>query len=151
MADPVSKISMDPNFERRLRDLRDHAAEQSDAVVTGEQRTYFTPAGWNGDPLDVEGLSAPFTRTQANQQMIEAMANQNEPGTTGDVVAASVMVNELAIMERAFRARHTLRRCRATAHAQARLQGHGSDTGPLMQLGVEYVRSIIQQAKKPNT
>lgn len=151
MAEPVSKIDMDPSFERRFRDLRDHAAAQSEAVLGGEQRTYFTPIGWNGDPLDVEGLSVPFSREQANQQMIAAMANQSEPGTTGDVVAASVMINELAIMERAFRARHTLRRCRATAHTQARLQGHGSDTGPLIQLGVEYVRSIIQQAKKPNT
>ena len=151
MADPVSRINMDPNFEKRLRDLRDHAAEQSTAVRDGGQRTYMTPEDWNGDPLDVEGLSVPFARTQANQQMIEAMADQSNPGTTGDVVAASLMISELAVMERAFRVRHTMRRPRAAAHTAARRQGHGSDTGPLIQLGVEYVRSVIQQAKKPNS
>lgn len=149
MADPQSKASMDPNYERRLRNLKEHAKTQSEDLLKTEQRTYFRPDGWGGDPFAVEEMSVPFDRTQANQSLIQAISNQEAPGTTGDVVVASVMINELAAMERAFRVRHTMRRCRASAHVIGRLQGHGDDNGPLIQLGVEYARGILRQAKKP--
>lgn len=140
---------MDQTFEQRFRNLKEHAKTTGDDLLQGKQRKYFRPEGWAGDPLDIEAMSPPFKREQVNQQLIQAIADQENPGTTGDVIAASVMINELAVMERAFRARHSLRRCRATAHVVGRLQGHGDDKGPLIQLATEYVRAVLRQAKKP--
>jgi hypothetical protein len=41
-----------------------------------------------------------------------------------------------------------MRRVRATAHVMGRDKGQGDDAGPFIQLGVEYVRGILKQAKK---
>lgn len=147
MPTPKSVVTMDPNFEKQLRRLKAAAAAAYAGGSTGGQVPNYTPVGWNGDPFDYAGLGVPFSRAAANDGMVKAMADAANPGTTGDVVAGAVMVNELAVMERAFRVRHTLRRCRATAHALGRKRGQGADTGPFVQLGVEYVRGILKQAK----
>lgn len=144
---PKSKSDMDPNYEKQFRALKLHAAAKASAIQSGGQVPHFKPFGWNGDPTDIEGLSVPFDRAVANQGLVDAIADHLNPGTTGDVVACSVMINELSVMERAFRTRQTLRRCRGAAHTAGRLAGHGTDTGPYTQLGVEYVRSILKQAK----
>lgn len=146
-AAPVSKAQMDPNFEKQFRALKDHAAAKSVALQAGGQPRYFRPHGWAGDPADVEAMAVPFNRDAANQGLVDAISDHLNPGTTGDVVACSVMIDELSVMERAFRVRHTLRRCRGTAHTAGRLAGHGSPSGPFIQLGVEYVRAILKQAK----
>lgn len=146
-AAPQSKAVMDANYEKQFRALRDHAAAKATALQVGGQATYFRPYGWNGDPTDIEAMSVPFARDTANQGLIDAISDHLNPGTTGDVVACSIMINELSVMERAFRTRQTLRRCRGTAHTAGRLTGHGKDTGPYTQLGVEYIRSTLKQAK----
>jgi len=145
---PRSVADMDPNFEGRLRDLKEHAKEQSVALGKTEQRRIFVPRTWDGDPFSYETMSKPFERTKANEDLVKAISRQESPGTTGDVVACSTMINQLSVMERSFRVRHTLRRCRGSAHALGRTTGHGSDSGPFIQLGVEYVRALLRQAKK---
>lgn len=146
---PVSKVNMDPNFEKQLRKLRTDAAAEAAGRITGDQVKWDRPDGWAGDPFDYDGLHTPFSREQANQEMVLAIKDAKNPGTTGDVVAASTMINRLSCMERAFKVRHTLRRCRGTAHLASRKQGHGSEKGPYAQLGTEYVRALLRQAKKP--
>lgn len=140
---------MDPNFEKRLRDLQLHAAQEYAARGEGGQVQWFRPGGWDGDLTDLEGMGEPFSRAQSNQGCVDAIKDPKQPGTTGDVVAATTMIDYLATMERAFRVRHTFRRCRATALMLGRVRGHGSDNGSFIQTGVEYVRAIIRQAKEP--
>ncbi len=147
MADPASKASMDPQFEKQLRKRKDDARAQHQAGVAGGQVRWCRPAGGAGTPFDYESLHAPFSREKANQDLVDAIKDPQNPGTTGDVVACSTMINRLSTMERAHKVRHTLRRCRATAHVLGRKLGHGSDTGPYLQLGVEYVRALLRQAK----
>lgn len=148
-AKPTSKADMDPNFEKHLRGLKDHAKDQEyENRRKGNQVKWYRPVGWNGDPFDYAGLHTPFDRKKANENLLDAIKDGNEPGTTGDVVACSVMIGVLAVQERAFRVRHTLRRCRATAHTLGRAKGQGDDKGPFVQLGIEYVRGILKQAKK---
>jgi hypothetical protein len=144
---PESKVDVDPNFEKRLRDLKDSAASAAEALVEGGPVTWFRPQGWNGDPFDYPGLAAPFNRDKANQGFVDAVKDPQKPGTTADLVAATAMIDELACLERSFKLRHTLRRTRATAHVAGRLKGHGSDTGPIVQLGLEFVRGVIKQGK----
>lgn len=144
---PQSKADLDPNFEKRFRDLKTHAAAAAVAGGTGGQVLWFRPAGWNGDPADIEGLSVPFSREKANEAAVAAVKDVSAPGTTADTAVTTLMIDTLACMERAFRVRHTLRRPRAMAQAIGRQRGHGSDTGPLVQCGIEFARGIVNQGK----
>lgn len=148
-AKPQSKANMDPNFEKQLRKLKKGAKDKSEKLKKAGQVKHDRPESWSGDPFDYEGMKEPFKRDKANDDLVSAIQDQNSPGTTGDVVACSVMINQLATLERAFRVRHTLRRCRATAHSAGRHRGQGDDKGPFNQLGIEYVRALLKQAKKP--
>lgn len=148
MATPQSKSAMDPNFEKQLRGLKDHSKSQYEARQSGGQTGWYRPKNWDGDPTNLEGLGVPFDRGTANDALVSAISDAKSPGTTGDVVACSVMINYLSVLERAFRVRHTMRRVRATAHVMGRDKGHGDDAGPFIQLGLEYVRGILKQAKK---
>jgi hypothetical protein len=148
MANPQSKADMDPSFERQLRQLKAHAASQYTARSTGGQNTWYRPVNWNGDPSDFDGLSDPFNRDTSNDALVNAISDAKNPGTVGDVVACSIMINYLSVLERGFRVRHTLRRVRATAHMMGREKGQGDDQGPFIQLGVEYVRGVLKQSKK---
>lgn len=144
---PVPRVDVDPNFERQLRNLRDAARAQAPALRSGGQVRWTRPLGWNGDPHDYAGIHAALNRDTANQQCVDALADPNLPGTTGDVVAATLMVDYLATMERAFKNRVTMGKCRRLAHAAGRRAGHGSDTGPLIQCPLEFLRRLVQRSK----
>ncbi len=150
MATPKAKAGVDPNYERQCRKLKTHAKAEHAKRSTGEQTTHYRPVGWNGDPFDYEGMSPPFNRDKANSDYEDAVKDPSAPGTTGDVVATTTMIDTLGAMERAFRVRQTLRRPRAMAHHLARQRGHGDDLGPFTQLNLEYVRAILKQAGKPS-
>lgn len=144
---PSAKATMDPNFDKRMRELKENAKQEYEERSQGNQVKLFRPKGWNGDLFDVEGLSTPFLRDKANQDFVEAVKDAQSPGTTGDLVATTTMIDELAMMEAAFRSRHTMRRPRAVAHMLARKRGHGDDKGPFIQLGLEYVRGLLEQSR----
>jgi hypothetical protein len=144
---PRSKASMPANFEKRFRDMRIAAAQEYEARKAGGQVYWFWPADWHGHLNDVEGMSAPFGRDDANQMFLAAVKDPQNPGTTGDVVAVTTAIDTLAAMEQAFRARHCLRRPRATAHLLGRKRGHGDDRGPLTQNYVEYLRFLLKEAR----
>jgi hypothetical protein len=146
---PESRSRVDPNYERQLKTLQAQAAAEADARSNGNQARWMRPdlQGWSGSLDDWEGMSKPFDRTDANASAVEAMADATNPGTSGDVVAGTVMAHYLGTMERSFRARHHLRRPRATAHLVGRKRGHGDNQGTLVQSGLEYVRGLVARAK----
>lgn len=146
MAEPTSKASIDANFSSRLYDLKEQAAAEAVARAEGQQVKWARPQLWNADLFDFEEMSTPFDRTQANADFIKAVENPKEPGTVGDIIATTTMIDELSAMERAFRVRHTMRRPRAMAHLSGRKRGHGDALGPLVQLGVEYILGVIKQS-----
>jgi hypothetical protein len=143
-----SKADMDPNYEKRCRDLQAHAEREYQARKLGNQVPWFRPASWGGDPFDYDAMHPPFARDKANADFLAAVSNPADPGTTGDVELTTTEADALATMERAFRVRHTLRRPRAVAHLLSRKQGHGDPPGPLIALYVEHVRSLLTMAKK---
>lgn len=147
MAAPAAKVDMDPNYERRLRELRDHAAAELAARSRGEQVRWNRPPSLTTGVFAIQALEAPFRRTAANDACVAAISDPKNPGVTGDVVAATTMIETLAGMERAFRMRHTMRRPRAMAHALARLKGHGDPDGAFGRNGVEYIRQVLKQAR----
>lgn len=147
MATPKAKV--DPKFELTVRSLKENAAKISQATLDGdfENISWNIPANhdWDGDLSDLEGISKLFPRADANQMFIDAIKDSSDPGTSGDMILSALQVDYLGCLERAFRARHTMSPNRALAHATARQSAHGADTGPLVQLVLEYIRSISKQ------
>lgn len=147
--EPKSKADMDPKYEKQLRKRKKDAKDEYDKRKKADQAKWDRPEEWFGDVFDYQGMHAPHDRQKANDDLVKAIKDGNDPGTTGDVVVCSTVINRLSTMERAFKVRHTLRRTRATAHMLGRKKGHGDDKGPYVQLGIEYVRALLRQAKKP--
>lgn len=143
----AAKADMDPNYELRLRELRDHAAAELPARSQGNQVPWNRPGPLTTSVFAVQALETPFQRTTSNDACVAAISDPKNPGVTGDVVATTLMIETLACMERAFRMRHTMRRPRAMAHALSRLKGHGDPNGAFGRNGVEYIRQVLKQAR----
>lgn len=146
---PSSKADMDPQFEKRMRDHRDAAAAEASARTQGNQVKWMRPTGWNGDVFDFTKMQDPFNRDVSNVNFLAAVDDPANPGTAGDLAATTLMIDRLAVAERAFRMRHTMSRPRAMAHMLARRKGQGNDQGPFIQLGVEFIRNVLKQGKVP--
>lgn len=149
MATQASKVDVDPNFDTVLHDLQEHAALAAEALKSADQVTWFRPAAWAGDPFDYEAIGPAFNRDQANQQYVEAVQSAQAPGVVGDLIAATLQVDYLAVMERAFRNRHTMTRPRRVCHVLGRKNGQGDQGGGFIQGVLEYVRRRVAQAKGP--
>lgn len=146
---PASKVDVDPNFEKQLRKLKEDAAAASLALRQGGQVKWMRPFGWEGDPTDYESIHTALNRDKANDQFIDAVKDANVPGVVGDTISATLMIDYLATMERAYKNRATMTHCRRLAHLAGRKKGHGSDTGPLVQSSLEYLRRVVKKAKGP--
>lgn len=144
---PSAKVNMDPNFEKRFRDLQDHAKEEEQERKQANQVKWFRPEGWDGDLSKVEMSENPFSRQQANDEGVQSISSPQSPGVTGDVVAAVTQIEALAVMERAFRVRHFMSRPRAIAHMLSRKKGHGDSKGAFGENGVEYVRALMKASR----
>lgn len=132
-------------FEKRIVDLQEHAGVEAEARKQGNPVPWFRPTGATVDPFDTQSLEDGFDRTEANEDF-NRVVNLADPGTTGDLIAVVTMVDYLATMQRAFRARHTASRARTAAQSAARKQGHGSTRGVFNQLPLEYVRNVLRRA-----
>ncbi len=144
-----SRVDVDPVFEQQIKALRLACGRAAAAVLEGAQPRWMAPAllGWSGDLNDADGMALPFDRAVANEQFVSAVSDPTSPGTTADLVAATTMIDYLACMERAYRARHTMPRNRALLHAASRLDGHSQEQGALVVCALEYLRRVIRQSK----
>lgn len=144
-----SKVDLDPTFERWVRALRAAAEQAALKLSAGLAAPWMLPlsGGWPEDLFDWDGLSEAFSRAELNEAFVSAIRDAEDPGVVGDLISATTMIEYLAVAERAFRARHTMRRPRAFAHALGRLQGHGHEKGTLTKTALEYVRGLVQQSK----
>jgi len=96
--------------------LADAAANAASGQNTQLKRWYLGDVAlWSGDPLDIDAIGSAFSRE-----------------TVG------VAYSDLAVIERAFRVRHSSP-IRSRAHATARRLGHGDSAGC-----VERVRGFVQ-------
>ena len=108
-----------------------HAAGRNDAV-TGEPR--FNPYAWS----DIHSM---FSLNQSNDELLESV-KPDDPGNSGDLVLCNAQIDYLNMMERAFRARHTMTFPRCIAHHCGRRTGQGSDAGPLRYGVLDYLRDL---------
>lgn len=144
-----SRVDVDPNIEKQIEALRVSVEREARGILTGEQTVWTRPElnGWSGDLTDIDDMSKPFSRDIANQQFVDAIADPDNPGTTGDLASATVQVDYLAVMERAFRIRHGTTHIRAILHSAARRRGHGDAKGVFKTCVLEYIRRLVKLGK----
>ena len=155
-----SKADIDPRFERSLRKLRDAAKREHDARTAGAQSPQWTmpllqdeepdedATGWDGNLFDLAGAARAFDRTAVNAQFVSAVADVAAPGVSGDLVVTTLQIDYMAAMQRAFVARHTMRRPRTMLHAMGRRGGHGNDAGVFIGGVLESLRGIVAESKQ---
>jgi len=149
VAKPVSKVDMDPVFQRQLERVQQLCQEQEQQLRTGGQIRWMRPTGWNGNPFDHTGMATPFDRSKSNNDAVRAIESPNTPGVVQDIINACTMVDYLAVMERSFRARMTMNRSRRFAHLAGTRHGQGSSLGVFKECGIEFVSRSIKRAKGP--
>ncbi len=144
-----AKADMDPVLQKQIKEVQTLSKEESEKRDTGGQVKWLMPDknGWSGDLFDWQGMAKPFDRSKSNESFIEAIKDPASPGTTGDMIVTTVQIDYLAIMERAFRSRHTHSFPRILTHLAGRKKGHGSNTGPLTVSVLEYVRGLVRESK----
>lgn len=144
---PTAKVNADETFEKRFHELTDRAKEESEARQKGEQVRWDRPSDLTANVFDFKAMGKPFSRQAINDEGVSAVSDPEKPGTTGDIVAATTMIETLACMERAYRMRHTMTRPRAVAHSLSRKRGHGDPTGVFGRNAIEYLRQVIKQSR----
>lgn len=102
---------------------------------------------WEGDITDNVGIAKAFDRKQVNQDYVDAIKDATSSGVEYDLQRSAQQVDFLGQLERAFRARHLMRRTRAWCLAMGRIKANGMETGPITQLSLEYVRELDKRAK----
>ena len=148
-----SKVEVSDTFEMQNRSLVAGNKSNADAARNGTQSSWMLPDAeggeedWEGDLFALDDLGVPFSRETIAEEFRQTVESSDNPGVSGDLVAATLQSDYLGAMERAFRARHTMRRPRAMAHAAGRMNGHGSDRGTLTQTALEFVRGVVKEAK----
>lgn len=145
----ASLAQVDPNFEKQVRQLRSTLAAEAQSRLQGRDAVNYTPVlnDWSGDLTDLEGMASAFSREELNQTYEQMLDDPEKGGVVGDAIAIAFQVDWLALLERAYRARHTMNRCRSVAHATARRQGQGLEDGVLSHAYLEYLRGVLRQSK----
>ena len=145
--------NMDPVFQDQVQEHQKQAQKEYDKRHTQDQYPWTMPQlkGWSGDLWDWEGMKEPFKREKANQDFVSATKDQFNPGVTGDLVITTTQIDYLAVMERAFRARHTYSWARAYAQKLGRRKGHGDPSLGLFVYGIiEYIHGLLKEASNNN-
>ena len=125
----VSKGRIHDVFTTVITDLAAQATAQAAALRGTGLSDWNRPTGVT-DPLDVPGTTAGFDRAAINTNYGQVIGSA-AAGTIGDVVALKVQVDYVAVVERAFRARHCTP-VRLLGFAAARRRGHGNGAGVLV-------------------
>lgn len=122
--------------------LISHNSAMQTAIQTGGPSLWFRPVDWDGNVYDIAALGIPFNRTPLYTQFREAVNGQSS-GTTGDMMAIAVQGDNLAVAERAFRARHATS-VRNKMHAAGRHRGHANVNGVINNGQGNYLKQLIQ-------
>lgn len=125
---PTSKGNINSLFLQRLYEFREQAQQQAAAAANSAVRTWQVPAEQSTGMTAIAALRTGFNRDAVGQNFSALVEDGKNPGTAGDVVGVKVQSDYLAMMERAYLARHaSVLRC--LAHAAARRKGHGNSAG----------------------
>lgn len=137
--------SVYPKFQQLLERVKLRSEENAKAHDgTKEQRRWMDPPNWNGNPLDIQGLTEPFARDQPNREYEDEL-NKDE-GRIGVCMGRKIEIDYMSIMERAFRAR-SMTSVRGQAHAATMRQSHGESKGVHIGVVLQYTQDILQSGQ----
>lgn len=145
---PDAKSSQKSSISDILQKLIDELSSQanSEAVsrkMNGQVEWMMPPKGkWGGDLFKWQDLYHPFDSEKPNEELVDAIKDAESPGNVGDLINTNTQIEYLAMVERAFRARHTMSFPRGVAHASARRHGQGGDKGPLKFSVMKYLEDL---------
>ncbi len=144
----TKKADIDPNFKDQISSRKEDAQKEGENRILGKQVEVMAPklGDWDGDLFDYAGINTAFKRKKANEDFVKATSDATSPGVTGDLIATTLQVDYLAIMGRAYLARHTMSFPRAVAHQSGRKIGQGTDKGSFGQSALEFIRQIVKQS-----
>lgn len=146
---PEARADVDPVVRRQVKAMMTQAAVESAACLQGAGSPWMMPEydkEWNGSLTALANLGKPFSRKQSNDWFEAATKDAKKPGTTGDLAVTTLQIDYLSCLERAFAARHAMRRPRATVHAAQRRIVHGAEGGPLQNV-LEYLNYLVRRSK----
>jgi len=149
MAEPTSKAALRENFVQHISKLVDFQNQRHESALNQGPSTFYEPpdSDWDGDLFDLQGMSKAFDRTPQQEDFQTAAS---EGGVQGDYILTILQGDMLAVLERAYRARHHTS-VRSRLHAAARQRGHGFPTGVLSQGLQGYLEWLEKQAKEQRT
>ena len=145
---PDAKSSQKSSISNVLQELIEELASQSKEESTERKKNdqvkwMMPPKGdWKGDLFKWQEMYHPFDSEDPNKELVEAVSDAKSPGNVGDLVNTNTQIEYLAMVERAFRARHTMSFARGVAHASGRRHGQGGDKGPLKFSVMKYLEDL---------
>src|SRR5690606_22948821 len=101
---------------------------------------------WSGDLFDLENIKQAFFREELANDFNSAIKDVTDPGVIGDLILCNFQGEQLAIQERAFRARH-MSKVAAELAAAGRKLGQSSATGVIMRGIVGYAEGVAKASK----
>lgn len=143
-----SKAEIRKTFRNQLESLAVTGQNIDQASQLRDQRrwTEINKGDWDGDLSKISDLGKPFSREENANDTRDAIRDVNSPGAIGDLMVSQLQGDYLALMERAFRARHQSE-VRSQFHAAARRFGHGAPTGVLARGVLGYLEGILKATK----
>ena len=152
----VSQVDVDPTFSRMLQAMREYSQAAEIALTTGSPGKWCmlplaspetgVPA-WDGNLFAADQLGIPFSRRTVNNKVTDAVKTAAQPGTGSDLSAGTTQIDYLACAQRAFIARHGMRRIRSTLHAAARARAYGSERGIFAYKLPGWISELVRQGK----
>ena len=136
-----------------MNDFADQAKEEDEKRKKNEQVKWTMPpkhGKWQGDLYDWPSMYDAFESEELNELMKESitLSGDSSKGNDGDVLLGQTQMEYKSVLERAFRARHTMTFPRNVAHVCARKKGQGKDEGPLKYGVMDYMRQLDKVAKR---
>lgn len=138
-----SVVTVDPHFDAFAELLQTWHATVEQAYAAGDRAVWLRPEGV-GPPDDYPGMQRPFDRSQVTAQGQKALSG--EGGVTGDLVAANVQIEYLAVACRAYLDWQTDGPLRAFAHTAAQAHALGLPDGPVGAAARDYVNRVLAAA-----
>jgi hypothetical protein len=135
-------------FTARLEDLRKAVATEAQTVQTNKPRVWYAldsdSESKHLNVFDEKAFAAAFDRAEVNKAYIDAVQQEDTPYR--DMQAAKVQGDVLSALERDLRMRYR-GRVRMLSHAEARLQSHGLNNGPINNGIINFVKLLMARSK----
>lgn len=138
------KSSIAPILNELIDELATQAEKEKDDRKQNKQCQWQMPPkkDWSGNLFKWEELDKPFDSEKPNEELVDSIKDSENPGNVGDLINTNTQIEYLAMMERAFRARHTMTFPRGVAHCSARRNGQSKEGGPLKRSVLKYLEDL---------